>query len=89
MTRIKIRKHTCYAWKLSQLQPYSCPIFIVTFFGFFAGAIKAESFTRIPPTVGGSTMRPEPMDCPPNVTGSSDEPMGLSDLGAVGEFYYL
>ncbi|BES88680.1 Carboxylesterase family [Nesidiocoris tenuis] len=51
---------------------------------FYAGAIKAESFTRIPPTVGGSTMRPEPMDCPPNVTGSSDEPMGLSDLGAVG-----
>ncbi|KAF6215079.1 hypothetical protein GE061_009828 [Apolygus lucorum] len=52
---------------------------------FYAGAIRAESFTRIPPTVGGSTIHPEQMECPPNITGSSDEPLGLSDLGAVDE----
>ncbi|XP_024082761.1 neuroligin-4, Y-linked-like [Cimex lectularius] len=52
---------------------------------FYAGAIRAESFTRIPPTVGGSTTNPGiPLECPPNVTGSSDEPMGLSDIVASG-----
>lgn len=50
---------------------------------FSLGAIRGESFTRVPPTVGsGSTSLPgEPLECPPNVTGASDEPLSLSDLG--------
>ncbi|XP_073986910.1 neuroligin-4, X-linked-like isoform X3 [Rhodnius prolixus] len=50
---------------------------------YYSGAIRGESFTRVPPTVGsGSTSLPgEPLECPPNVTGASDEPLSLSDLG--------
>ncbi|KAL1123955.1 hypothetical protein AAG570_001725 [Ranatra chinensis] len=51
---------------------------------YYAGTIRAESFTRIPPTQSTSVPS-EPLQCPPNTT--SDRPLGLSEFDHEDKHY--